>query len=203
MGVTIFYKGILKQKIKREDVLDIIQDVSKSLEWNCENFKDDKSDLLGVFLNLHPDCESLNFIFTNSGLLVNLFMFGFNSENKVVPIVDSVVELCYCKTQFSSPSTHISIIKFLEFLKKNYFKKMEIVDEGGYLPDHDTEELIYRMDMVDKGMDVLELALHETDILKPGEITENADKLENKIERILMDAIVKRKSKKDRNNDVE
>jgi hypothetical protein len=196
MGVTIFYKGRLKPNIDRDLVIDIIQDIAGSLGWEREYFSDDEDGLKGVFLNPHADCESLDFIFNSSGLLVNLFIYGWNVDNKVEPIIDSTVKLCFCKTQFSNPATHITIIKFLTFLKKNYFKKLEIVDDGGYYPNSDTDELIHRMDLINEGIDILEETLNNAEIMKSSIEMRDDQTLVDRIEEILRNAFVKWKKKR-------
>jgi len=196
MGVTIFYKGNLSPEYDREEVLDVLQDTAKSLEWKYEKFSDEEQGLLGIFIIPHPHCENLNFVFTKNGQLINLFMYGYNLENRVEPIIDTIVELCFCKTQFSTPATHITIIKLLDFLKKKYFKNLEIIDDGGYYPDGDTEELVHRMDLINEGIGILEKALKDSDLSKSTGKMDDEEDLLNKIEKILRDALIKWRKKK-------
>ena len=121
MAVKIFYSGQLKPDIHREVALDIIKDLAKSLGWENENIVDVDKDLKGVSIIVHPDCEPLTLIFNNKGILVNLLIYGWNFEYKIEPITNSIAKLCFCITQYSNPETHITIIKFLSFLKQKYF----------------------------------------------------------------------------------
>ena len=48
--------------------------------------------------------------------------------------------------------THVRIINLMAYLKKKYFKKFDIHDDGGYYPDMDTAELQNRMDYLNNAI---------------------------------------------------
>lgn len=184
MGITIHYKGILKPDVSREYIIELVSDLSNSLKWKITNIEENEFDLKGLIIKPHPNCESLNFVFTNDGQLINFFAFSFNKENNTEPIIDDSIKYCSCKTQFSPPAIHITIIKLLEFLHKQYFQELNIHDEGGYYPDGDTEELIHRMDKINDAIDILEDVLNSGDSSGQNTEMENITKIIKRIEEL-------------------
>jgi hypothetical protein len=123
-------------------------------------------------------------------------MYGWRSKHKIEPIIDNVVKLCFCKTQFSNPNTHIAIIRLLVFLKESYFEKLEIVDDGGYYPERNTEELVKKIDEINEGIDAISEALSTTKIRQSELKHLNDQEIIDKIEDVIKNAIVKLKNKK-------
>jgi hypothetical protein len=154
MGVTIHYKGQLKSPDLIPDLVAEVADICETRNWKYHFIDETEKDpikmvLRGVHFKPHEDSESVFFAFDTEGYLCNFLslILGMKRESKM-PWV-------FTKTQFAGAETHIQIIHLLTYLKKKYFKKMTISDEGGYYPDNNTETLQNRISFLNNAMNTI------------------------------------------------
>jgi hypothetical protein len=131
-------------------------------------------DIDGISFKPHEESENMQFIFDKEGTLKSVFtaMLGVSEKKKL--------DWLFCKTQFAGAEAHIKIINLLVYLKKKYFKKLEITDEGGYYPDNNIEALNTRMDFIDNAINTVQ------DIFENGEFK---DKTPDQMLEQIQDAI--------------
>ena len=155
MGVTVFYKGVLKSPDLIDPLLDELKHLAEELGWEFCPFSDTDLNLSGAALQVHPEAESLDFYFNPQGRLVNIAEAIFRKEGRSNPAEDEIdaLHLCWCKTQFAGPLVHKMVVELLVYLQEKYFTEMEITDEGGYYPDKDEKELLRRMQFLDAMID--------------------------------------------------
>ena len=180
MGITIHFKGRLKNLQKVESVIDEFKDISEIMKWKWNSLNEDWNkpatarlsysnnkaeitghlSLKGIQINLHPDCEPLPIFFDSKGYLRTPINMVLIHEGKLKPVnsYNSV------KTQFAPPDIHISIIKLLQFLKKQYVPGLEVIDEGDYWNTGDRNRLIEKIAFLEEKMDILEQALSSVDL---------------------------------------
>jgi len=123
MGITIHFKGRLKNLQKVESVIDEFKDISEIMKWKWNSLNEDwdkpptarfsfsnnKTEitghlsLKGIQINLHPDCEPLPIFFDREGYLRTPINMALIHEGKLKP------ENSYnsVKTQFAPPDIHI------------------------------------------------------------------------------------------------
>lgn len=203
MGITIHFQGTLKDPLLINSIMDELIDIAETMEWKRHSldedwskpvtaglsFSDNKVEisghlaLKGVQLSLHPNCEPLQIYFNKDGKLITPTSVALLNEGKIKP------EEIYCsvKTQFAPADVHISIIKLLRYLKKQYIPNLYVIDEGNYWNTENKETLINKMDFIKEKMDVIEnilLSVDEESIRRysPEQL---ADLLENKLRKHL------------------
>ena len=172
MGVTIHYRGKLTSPDLITPLMDEIEEICISNNWHYQ-LLDDKSpaketalsnpftlddfdpdfdvephhiesELRGITFEPHEESETVTFLFDTEGVLRSIFSSIFKKKAKYT--------WCFVKTQFAGMETHVRIINLMAYLKKKYFKKFEIHDDGGYYPDNNTEELQNRMDYLNSAI---------------------------------------------------
>ena len=172
MGVTIHYRGKLKSPDLITLLMDEVEEICISNSWKYQLLKDAsptkeralpnpfemddfdsdldfspnqiQDDLQGITFQPHKESETVTFLFDREGVLRSIFSSIFKKKGKYT--------WCFVKTQFAGMETHVRIINLMAYLKKKYFKKFDIHDDGGYYPDMDTAELQNRMDYLNNAI---------------------------------------------------
>ncbi len=169
MGVTIHYRGKLKSPDLVTPLMDEVEEICISNNWHYQlltdsqpsnadlsdpflsdeydtDFENDnfQGDLRGITFEPHEESETVTFLFDTEGVLRSIFSGIFKKKGKYT--------WCFVKTQFAGMDTHIRIINLMAYLKKKYFKKFEIHDDGGYYPDNNTKELQSRIDYLNNAI---------------------------------------------------
>jgi hypothetical protein len=162
MGVTIHYRGKLKSADLITPFMDEVEEICISNNWKYqlldnepsnspslpfeEDYEDDgfSHGLRGISFEPHEESESVTFLFTPEGILTSVFASMFPQRSKYA--------WCFVKTQFAGPDTHIRVINLMRYLKKKYFKKFEIHDDGGYYPAGNAEQLQERFDYLNNAI---------------------------------------------------
>lgn len=168
MGVTIHYRGKLKSPDLINPLMDEVEEICISNNWKYQllneeiseegntppiyplpfenDFEDDgfNHGLRGISFEPHEESESVTFLFNAEGILTSIFSNMFRQKSKYT--------WCFVKTQFAGADTHIRIINLMRYLKKKYFKKFEIHDDGGYYPHGNAEELQNRFDYLNNAI---------------------------------------------------
>jgi len=151
MGITISYKGRLKSPQLIPELLKELEYLCQEMSWEFHPFSDDDLNVTGASLHVHPDAESLDFYFDKTGRLINIAGQIIQKESGKLPeaYAEVMLYVSFCKTQFAGPLVHKMVIELLLYLRKKYFREMEIEDEGGYYPHRDETELLRRMQFLD------------------------------------------------------
>ena len=181
MGVTIHYKGRLKSPELVADLVMEVADICQTHDWKYHYIDETENDpigikLRGIHFKPHEESESVFFAFDSEGYLCNFLsmIVGMERENKM--------QWVFTKTQFAGSETHIQVIHLLRYLKKKYFKKMIISDEGGYYPHNDKELLDSRIGFLNNAINTI------SDIFEHSEL---GDKSPDEIVDHLQDALTR------------
>jgi hypothetical protein len=150
MGISIHYRGCIKnleclQTLKR----DLIR-IAKESNWNYHDLSQ-KQDIVEIVLQIHPHCEFVFFLFDANGRLHNPAHTEYKPES----------EWCFVKTQDAPIEVHISLVRFLRYLQKNYLSDLEVIDEGGFWGNEDFNKLKANRDFIAEKMDLVTNALTE------------------------------------------
>ena len=179
MGITLYFRGKLKNKEDINSLKDDLIDIAEIMEWEWDSLDEDWTKpttaklevnelqteiighipLKGVQLKLHPHCESLTLYFDKEGNLNTPFSLILMNEGKHNP-EESYISV---KTQCAPPDIHISIVKLLEFLKNRYIPDLKVIDEGGYWDSRDKSLLIEKISFLNDKMDIVEGMLSSLD----------------------------------------
>ncbi len=167
MGLSIHYKGTIKDAGLIPQLTEEVQDVCTVLKWDYQLFDDE--DFKGICFS-PPECEPAFLTFHNSEEIASPVLW----QLKIEPITTISV-----KTQFAGMEAHIALLNFLKHLKEKYFSVFEIDDEGGYWESWDEAVLKKQFDRYEFLLDAVTEALKDFKTL-PGEKPESlADRLEN------------------------
>jgi hypothetical protein len=144
MGVTIHYRGRLKSPDLIPAFVAEVADICETHNWKYHYIDETEQDPIGIVLRgihfkPHEESESVFFAFDSEGNTCNFISMILGMKR------DTKQQWVFTKTQFAGLETHMEIIHLLQYLKKKYFKKLSISDEGGYYPGHNRELLESRM----------------------------------------------------------
>src|SRR5258708_15910814 len=134
MCLSIHYNGRIKDVNLIPKLVDEVQDISTSLQWNYHLFDDEL--VKGISFS-PPECEPLFFTFSKDGVLCSPILLRPDGyQDNIHPATTISV-----KTQFACIDAHKAVIKLLRHLKANYFSEFELNDEGGYWESDDEKIL--------------------------------------------------------------
>ncbi len=180
MGISIYLSGRLKKPELWEALSTEVEDICKTNAWKyrlvglAENaaldnilsqsetdddgmemitglmqagmlLSDGKAKLQGIVFKIHDDCEPLELLFDEKGILASFMTLLMERRSRKYPTV-------FCRTQKAGADLHVKLIHLLMYLQKKYFKKLHIVDAGGYYPDQDLETLQERMGTIENAI---------------------------------------------------
>lgn len=158
MGITIHYKGKIKDLTLIPRLQEEFIDIAKTLKWKYHLWNEDLTKpmdisiqetrkgteveghvpLQGIALQVEKKVETLDFLFNADGHLTSLInqIFDPETQRKKKPT------WIHVKTQFGSVHAHIAIVKLLKYLKKRYVPDLEVRDEGEYWEKEDKNRLL-------------------------------------------------------------
>jgi hypothetical protein len=150
MGLSIHYRGYLRNKESLPALVEEVADIVKVYQWPyhildtefpMDSGRAEKlsNDLYGICFT-PTECETVSICFLSNGQLTSvlswhLFDKKLMSERE---ILDSWVSV---KTQFAGDSIHKIIIHLLEYVSKKYLSDFELNDEGLYWETRDEKLL--------------------------------------------------------------
>ena len=186
MGVTIHYQGKINELSLIDKVTEELNDISEELDWGKLLINDDKLNIKGILILPPPECEPLSFLFDKTtGVLQHSILLSADDMGEDHYKYNNV------KTQFAPIHVHITIIKLLKYLKKNYINDIIVTDEGEYWETEDVELLQSKFDLLKEMIDVVASAFNKTEKI-PGESPES---LAERIEKILIEIHERNKNK--------
>ena len=159
MGITIFYRGVLRDVGELPQLTAQLQAACAKLEWPCrvvderilgtaeryESIEIETDDgiptstfeIYPVPVDDHvrgvvvwpPGCETLRLTFGRAGRLIDYGVVPFQEQQP--GHYGLVNEHLWTKTQFGSPETHIQVCELLRLVEP-FMAEWEVTDEGGY-----------------------------------------------------------------------
>ncbi len=198
MGVTIAFKGKLKSPDLVHDLIDDVADICQTNHWSYDilnsegpllpsppkiHYEEDeesgtfksisiegKLGLKGISFKPHNKSETIELFFDTEGVVRSVLSVIFRESLRVkYPWI-------FVKTQFAGTDAHIKIINLLLYLRKKYFSKMIIRDDGGYYPAKDIEKLTLRMDTINNAIATL------NDVFEHSEFKGTPDEIMNQVQ---------------------
>jgi hypothetical protein len=170
MGLSIHYKGKIKDTCLIRMLVDEVKDICISLQWNYHLYDDD---IIKGISFAAVECEPLFFTFSNEGILYSPVLLQHNIQPATTISV---------KTQFAGIDVHKTIIKLLKHLKANYFSEFELDDEGNYWETNDENILQRQFNNYNYFLNAVSEALKDFETKKddtPESLTERLEKFLN------------------------
>ena len=207
MGVTIFYRGSLKDLDRVEDFEDRVLDLALELGgqariWRstadgekgdgphlCEApsgpfrqmgtvpFFTPRRTIRGVVLDLYPGQETTSLLVSPEGWLTGLFEIEAAEKGQLAE-----PPWCWVKTQFGPVEGHVALVEMLAALKREFLPDLEVRDEGEYWETRDLATLTAKMGLVQAAIDGLAEGLNRYGLSR--EAAEDQEILIARIERI-------------------
>lgn len=148
MGLSIHYRGNIKEAKLLPNLIEEVKDVAETYNWKYHiyetNFINNKLDNRLLFDDVYgisftpTNCETISFTFLSNGVMVcpnRLFLFS-DSQNEQEHIYSLSV-----KTQYAGVLLHQFIIHFLKYLNNKYFDNFNVADESYYWETDDEEKM--------------------------------------------------------------
>jgi len=190
MGLSIHYKGRIRDYTAIDSLVAETADLCNSLDWPWQVFDTDKSllkpgdraeqyspyDVKGISFN-PPGCETTFLTFLPDGILCSpLALIFYEPQDK-----ESFIEVVHTKTQYAGPEVHVALIRLLRYLSEKYFESFHLDDEGYYWETNDKQVLKEQFAAYHV---IFESLSHALENLKPVP-GESAESLADRIEEIL------------------
>jgi hypothetical protein len=159
MGITIAYRGQLRDLARIEDFEDRLVDCA--LEMNAQvriwrSWADDNPARMvcGVIVDLVPGQESTSLLLSPEGWLIGLIDIEDAEEGRL-----NEPPWCFVKTQFGSVEGHLALVEMLAALKREFLPDLDVSDEGGYWETRDLAALAQKRSFTQQAIDSLAAGL--------------------------------------------
>lgn len=145
MGLSIHYKGRLKNVTELQSLIDEVKDVAITNQWDYFIFENefknnsfsnaiDLENLYGIMITA-PKSEPLSFSFLPNGRMCGVLNFNVIQMRKSID--ESLAYQLATKTQYAGIEIHKQIIHLLDYIAKKYLIDFECIDEGQYWETRD------------------------------------------------------------------
>lgn len=195
MGVTIHYRGRLREPGSISALTDEVRDICLANDWHHQVYdlvmdediplsiirhvagRDQTGiHLRGIYFRPHEESESVMLTFTPDGRLLPIISVLMGMA---YPTLDDMF-WAHTKTQFAGAEIHAVICKLLRYLEKRYFTDWEVLDEAQYWESENVENLHHNFARSQQAIDAFQDAL---DTASPKEI-ESVEQLAARVEAI-------------------
>lgn len=149
MGLTIHYKGKLKNVNDLKSLIEDVKDIAIAEKWDYFVFEDqfennsfseiiDRENLYGIMIT-PPQSEPFSMSFLSNGRMSSILNFNvMQLENN---INEELLYAVFTKTQYSGYENHKKLILLLDFISKRYLEDFECKDDGYYWESRDEDLL--------------------------------------------------------------
>ena len=200
MSITIHYKGSIRDLALISKLQEEMVDVCEIMNWEYHLLNEDLTKpfdatlthsegaahidghipLKGIIINVDPENESLDLLFTPERNLSSFMLEILKDEGTI----DKNHNWIFCKTQYGGVDSHIAIIKLLRHLKQTYIPDMEVKDEGEYWETGDKERLMGKRGFLFGKMVQFEKALSSIEVDDNTSTEELVKKIEDVLRKI-------------------
>lgn len=181
MGLSIHYKGRLKETASLPEILEELKEIAgvfgwritgfnKNFDWTIPGLSNEPLHVSGVYIT-PPECETIMLLFDQAGRLCNPAWLSFYDKSRDPQELEWVHQLSV-KTQFAGVEVHKKVIHLFKYLHKNYFAELDFMDEGNYWETLDENILQTQFSRYNELLDNFSLALESTK-QNPGENIED------------------------------
>jgi len=132
MGLTISYRGNLRNPNELESFLDDVFDLCREIGWHYMPIH--RSSIMpakGIMIT-PQGCETIVLAFLDNGKIYDPFHFIYTVHPEKEIVNEERHQWIYVKTRYAGVDTHVAIIKFFRYLSTKYFETFEMHDPSGY-----------------------------------------------------------------------
>ena len=167
MGMSIHYRGSLKNADLIRPLTNEVADICDVLIWNYRVTADDTVEGISV---TPENCETLTLTFLPDGKLASrvFILYGMSDDAYI-----------FTKTQFAGVDTHVAIIRLLRYLSSKYFESFELIDEGGFWETDDVAVLRAQFKQYEATLDAVTDALKDFRTVQGETVLDLAKRLED------------------------
>lgn len=182
MGITVHYRGTLKDLDRVEDFEDRVLDLALEFGgqahiWRTSCDTDPSRVVRGVMLSLCPGQETTSLLISPEGWLIGLADIEDAENGKLAE-----PPWCWVKTQFGTLEGHVAVVEMLRALKAEFFPDLEVRDESGYWENGDPAELARKREFLQAAIKSLGEGLEQFGL--SAEAAEDPQILAARIERV-------------------
>ena len=128
MGITLHYRGRLRQPADVQSVTKEIKDICRSAGWGFQVLDFPEAEpgddpFSGLTFQPHPESESVWMCLNKKGELYHPFTYQPD---------DGGLPWSWTKTQFAGAATHKAICDLFRYLEGKWFDVFEVKDEANY-----------------------------------------------------------------------
>ena len=158
MGITIHYKGTIKEFSKIEEFQNEMITICQAMNWEYRLCNEDLTKsfdatlvhtekgteikghipLKGITIVIDRNNGGMNFLFNPAGKLTS-----FLTE---IMIHDGSIKdehrWEFIKTQYGTVDSHVATVKLLRYIKEKFIPNLKVIDEGEYWGTNNREHLM-------------------------------------------------------------
>jgi len=147
MGLSFHYSGRLAMPEYLPQLMDEVKQVCDVYKWEYRTHnpafpegtdfsKDDFNDEIYGITFTPPGCETVAISFLSNGRMSSPVLFLFHGGEQQ-SIAKGLLYTLSVKTQFSSPSIHLVLMKLFHHLSEKYLTDFNLIDEAKYWETND------------------------------------------------------------------
>jgi len=158
MGITIHYKGSLRNISEIDNFKNEMAEICRAMNWEYRLWNEDQSKPFdatlvhsekGAEIKGHIPLKGISIVIDNKN---EGFDFLFNPDGDLSSFLSEILrhngsldrdnKWLNCKTQYGSVDSHIAVVKLLHHIKEKYIPDLKVIDEGKYWETNDKEHLM-------------------------------------------------------------
>ncbi len=155
MGLTICYRGALRNPNDIETFLVDVFDICMEIGWHYMPIH--RSGIMpaqGVMIT-PAGSEPIWLTFLQNGKLYDPSHFIYTTRPELEVVNEEKRKWIFTKTQYAGVDTHMAIIKFFRYLRMKYFEDFELQDESKYWETDDITVCLECFGVIDISIDPL------------------------------------------------
>jgi len=132
MGLTICYRGTLRNPNDFKSMVEDVNDICLEIGWwHMPIHRSNIMPMQGVLI-MPTDGDPIWLTFLLNGMLYNPehFIYTLHAEKECID--EKKHQWIFTNTQHAGMDTHMAIIKFFRYLKMKYFDQFDLRDESQY-----------------------------------------------------------------------
>lgn len=153
MGLTICYRGTLRNPNDIEVFLEDVDDICMEIGWPSMPIH--RSGIMpakGIMIT-PAGSEPIWLTFLQNGNLYDPSHFIYTTRPELEVVNAEMRKWIFTKTQYAGVDTHMAIIKFFRYLCMKYFEDFELQDESKYWETDDITVCLERFGVIDIDID--------------------------------------------------
>jgi len=179
MGLTIYYRGTLRNPIEIETLLKDVNDICMEIGWRSMPIH--RSNIMpaqGIVITPEGS-ESIWLTFLANGRMYDPGHFLYTRHPEQEKVDEEKHKWNFTKTQYAGVDTHMAIIKFFRYLSMKYFEEFELKDESQYWETNDPSVCLYHFGGMEVDMESPSLLINSIEDLEEDDSESSAELMDD------------------------